>query len=121
MHNFYFQQPTLVSQPPQAVLESSNDVIIQNLVVPSNLLSVQHQSNEPININIPNQEVEVPSSTPKISSGIILEDRPNSEAPSTITACQIPTKTSQNIQPFEESIASMEQVNGKVKILNVVF
>ena len=121
MHNFYFQQPTLVSQPPQAVLESSNDVIIQNLVVPSNLLSVQHQSNEPININIPNQEVEVPSSTPKTSSGIILEARQNSEAPSTITACQIQTKNSQNIQPFEESIASMEQVNGKVKILNVVF
>ena len=116
LYNFYFQQPTLVSQPPQAVLESSNDVIIQNLVVPSNLLSVQHHSNEPININIPTQEVEVPPSTPKTSSGIILEARTSSEAPNTITACQIPTKTSQNIPPFEESITSMEQVNSKVKI-----
>ena len=66
-----------------------------------------------------NQEVEVPVSATKTSSGMILETRPNHEVVNTvannITACQIPSTLSQSTQSFEESVAKLDQTNGRVR------
>ena len=66
-----------------------------------------------------NQEVEVPVSATKTSSGMILETRPNNEVVNTvannITACQIPSTPSHSTQSFEESVAKLEQANGRVR------
>ena len=112
----------MVSQGPPTVLEQSNDVIIQNLVVPSNLLTTQQNPNDPINLHLQNTEGELPSvSASKTSSGLILETRPNNDVvnnvANSITACQIPTKPSHGTQVFEETNAAIEQINGKVKTL----
>ena len=108
----------MVSQGTPGVLEPSNDVIIQNLVVPSNLLTTQHNSTDPINLNLQSHEVEVPGCAPKTSTGMVLENRSNNEVvnnvASSITSCQIPTKPSHGSQVFEESVANIEQMNGKV-------
>ena len=99
-------------------MESSNDVIIQNLVVPSNLISTQQHQSDGINISLQNPEVEVPVSATKTSSGMIVETRTNNEIVHTVAnnipSCQIPTTPSHDAQAFEESVTKLEQVNGKV-------
>ena len=108
----------MVSQGTPGSLEQSNDVIIQNLVVPPNLLTTQHNSTDPINLNLQSHEVEMPGCAPKTSTGMVLENRSNNEvvnnAASSVTACQIPTKPSHGSQAFEESVVNIEQMNGKV-------
>ena len=65
-----------------------------------------------------NQEVEVPVTATKTSSGMILETRQNNEVVNTvasnITSCQIPSTQSHSTQPFEESVAKLDQANGRV-------
>ena len=50
---------------------------------------------------------------------MILETRPNHEVVNTvannITACQIPSTLSQSTQSFEESVAKLDQTNGRVR------
>ena len=66
-----------------------------------------------------NQEVEVPVTATKTSSGMILETRQNNEVVNTvannITSCQIPSTQSHSTQPFEESVEKLGQANGRVR------
>ena len=49
---------------------------------------------------------------------MILETRQNNEVVNTvannITSCQIPSNQSHSTQPFEESVAKLDQANGRV-------
>ena len=94
-------------------MESSNDVIIQNLVVPSTILTSSNQ-NDGINLNLQHQELAL---TRTVASGVITETRSSGIINNTncITSCQNPMKTTHVPQVFEESAASIEQTNAKVK------
>ena len=98
-------------------MESANDVIIQNLVVPSTILTSANP-NDPINLNLQSQEL--PGVTARASTtGMISETQTQSGVVNTancITSCQNLTKpTHSNSQVFEESVSSIEQTNAKVK------
>jgi hypothetical protein len=98
-------------------MESSSDVIIQNLVVPSTILT-SGNLNDPINLNLQSQEVPGVATRPS-TAGMISETRPQSRLVHTsncITSCQTLTKPmNANCQVFEESVGSIEQTNAKVK------
>ena len=94
-------------------MESSSDVIIQNLVVPSTLLATGNP-NDQINLNLQNQEIAAVTRT--ATSEMISETRTSSvlSTASCITSCQNPTKPSHGNQVFEDSASSVDQANNKV-------
>ena len=97
-------------------MESSSDVIIQNLVVPSTILT-SGNPNDPINLNLQSQEVPGVTTRPS-TAGMISDTRTQSGVVNTancITSCQNLTKPPHaNSQVFEESVTSIEPTNAKV-------
>ena len=96
-------------------MESSNDVIIQNLVVPSStMLTNGGNQADSINLNVQHQELALISTS---TSGVITETRGHGSLnnDTCITSSQTPVKTTQVTQVFEESLTSIEQTNPKVK------
>ena len=101
-------------------MESTSDVIIQNLVVPSTILT-SGNANDPINVNLQNQEVAGIAPRPP-TTGMISETRNHNglvNTASCITTCQnLPKPAHPNTQCFEESVSSIEQTTAKVNTEN---
>ena len=101
-------------------MESSSDVIIQNLVVPSTMLT-SGTPNDSINLNLQNQEL---SAERTVTSGMISENRTSGivNATTGITSCQNLTKLTHSTPIYEETVHSIEQPNIKVKCdMNISF
>ena len=91
-------------------METTNDVIIQNLVVPSTILSNGNSNGESINLSLQNPEIPAPRA---VTTGVISETR-HSEVVNTapcINPCQNLTKPT----TFEEASHPVEQDSNRVR------
>ena len=95
-------------------METTNDVIIQNLVVPSTILSNGNSNGESINLSLQNPEMPAPRA---VTTGVVSETR-HSEVLNTaacINPCQNLTKSTTGSQNFEEASHPIEQDSNRVR------
>ena len=102
-------------------METTNDVIIQNLVVPSTILSNGNSNGESINLSLQNPEIPAPRA---VTTGVISETR-HSEVVNTapcINPCQNLTKSTTGSQNFEEASHPIEQDSNRVRkyVINLI-
>ena len=95
-------------------METTNDVIIQNLVVPSTILSNGNSNGESINLSLQNPEIPTPRA---VTTGVVSETR-HSEVVNTaacINPCQNLTKSTTGSQNFEAASHPIEQDSNRVR------
>ena len=95
-------------------METTNDVIIQNLVVPSTILSNGNSNGESINLSLQNPEIPAPRA---VTTGVISETRHSevvNPAPC-INPCQNLTKSTTGSLNFEEASHPIEQDSNRVR------
>ena len=97
-------------------METTNDVIIQNLVVPSTILSNGNSNGESINLSLQTPEIPAPRA---VTTGVISETRHSevvNPAPC-INPCQNLTKSTTGSLNFEEASHESEMSNVTEEII----